>query len=79
MHVKGRCIFEEDFLCNSVIFAEHLLWGIESRGRLGYTPVGQVRASGHFSLDQAVTALGSSVSSSPGVGRDCDVLLSGLP
>lgn len=72
---QGKLRFRGKLFCNSFIFAELLLWRIEGRERFGNTQVEQVRASCHFSFDQAVKVLGS-VSSSPGVGMDCDVLMS---
>ena len=69
LHFKGRHFY------NSFIFAELLLWEIESKENFASMQMGQVRTGCQLSFDQAAKALGS-VISSPGTGKVCDILMS---
>jgi len=69
LHFRGRRFY------NSFIFAELLLWEIESKEKFASVQMGQVRAGCHLSFDQAAKAVGS-VISSPGTGKVYDVLMS---
>ena len=69
LHLGGRHLY------NSFIFAELLLWEIESKENSASMQMGQVRAGCHLSFDQAAKALGS-VISSPGASKVCDILMS---